>query len=63
MGGDSTKAPYLKSSTNAKIYTGEGKAELFRLIWTDIFQISPEENENFDRMNEERVNEYLQEPP
>ena len=42
------------------MYSDDGKANLLKNIWTDIFRISPEENQDFDQENETMVANYLQ---
>ena len=35
--------------------------KLYREVWENIFQISEEENEDFDDVNDQRVERYLEE--
>ena len=60
MGGKEETTPYLKDDDGNKIYSDDGKANLLKNIWTDIFQISPEENQDFDQENETIVANFLQ---
>ena len=59
MGNKESPAPYLFKSDGSVAYSEEEKIELFHEIWTNIFQISAQENINFDADNEQRVVEYL----
>ena len=41
------------------IYTVEEKEEIFRNIWTNVFRISPQEHQQYDKENETTVNNYI----
>ena len=60
MGGNEELVPFLKGNNGEKIYDEAGKVEIFKNIWTDIFRITVEEDREFDRTNEERVINYLE---
>lgn len=57
-GGTNNSHPYIIHNNN-KLYSEEEKEPVFRKIWENIFQISPEENTQFDQRNEHRVINYL----
>ena len=62
MGGNSrTEQRYLKNSNGEDIYEEEGKEQLFRNYWQNVFKISEEENESFDKAIEEEVKQCLEE--
>ena len=51
---------YLKGHNNEEIYSDEGKENIFRENWKIIFQISEEENNQFDRENDRIVKNQRQ---
>ena len=59
MGNNESPAPYLYKPDGSIAYSEEDKIKLFHEIWTNIFQISAQENTSFDADNEQRVEEYL----
>ena len=52
---NSTEMRYLRGHNNEEIYDDEGKEKIFRENWRKIFQISEEENNQFDRDNDRIV--------
>lgn len=44
---------------NRKIYDDKGKEQIFRDIWSKVFRISQEENQEFDQETEITVNDYI----
>lgn len=59
MGNDSRHSPYLLDPQGNKHYKDEEKELIQRAHWGNIFHISDDENENFDRETEARVTEEL----
>ena len=55
----SHEVKYLKGTNGEEIFEDRKKAVIFRKYWEKIFQISEEENINFDSETEELVNEFL----
>ena len=51
----------LLDANNTKIHEPKDKEKEFRSIWTNVFKITDEENQNFDQDNETMVTEYLNE--
>ena len=47
---NSTEMRYLRGHNNGEIYDDEGKEKIFRENWRKIFQISEEENNQFDKV-------------
>ena len=56
MGSSDDQTPYLYNTAGEKVYSIQDKVNLFKEIWTNIFRISPAENEDFDTENDDRVN-------
>lgn len=50
---------YIKDQNGRKLYSDADKEREFRKRWSKVFDISEEENENFDDENERIVNQYL----
>lgn len=44
---------------NKKLPTDEEKEEAHRAIWKEVFKITQEKNQNYDRNTERGVEEYL----
>lgn len=44
---------------NVVLTSDERKEEVHRRIWSDVFRISPEENQNYDLETEKTVNEFI----
>ena len=61
-GGTINSSSYIQVN-NQKIYKEEEKEPIFRNIWETVFQISPQENLQFDPVNEHTVNNYLRDNP
>ena len=61
MGGKGIKNSYLLDENNVKLYEPKDKERRFRSIWSNVFRISDEENQNFDQENETMVTEFLNE--
>ena len=61
MGEKGIKNSYILDANNAKIHEPKYKEKEFRSIWTNVFKITDEENQNFDQDNETMVTEYLNE--
>lgn len=59
MGGSKDVPPYISDERGNKYYSDDEKEGQFRHIWTDIFRITDEEEANFDRANDRRVNEFI----
>ena len=57
-GNQTITKPYLISN-NIKIFKTEGKEQILRNIWENIFKISPEENQLYEDTVEDTVNNYL----
>ena len=52
MGGDTVKIPYLLDRNGGKIHGTKEKEERFRDIWSNIFKISDDENQEFDLLHD-----------
>lgn len=52
------KPPYMLHNTEI-INKEETKAEFFKGTWDKLFMISPEENIQFDNVNEGRVDVFI----
>ena len=61
MGGKGIENSYILDANNTKIHEPKDKEKEFRSIWTNVFKITDEENQNFDQDNETMVTEYLNE--
>ena len=61
MGGKGIKNSYILDANNTKIHEPKDKEKEFRSIWTNVFKITDEENQNFDQDSETMVTEYLNE--
>lgn len=60
-GVENTQTPYILDAQQNKIYDSAGKENIFRNIWSNVFKITDEENQEFDDENENLVLEYLAE--
>lgn len=58
-GGMDRSNRYLKNSRNEKITDPKEKVQLLKSIWGEVFQITDEENSNFDQAHETRINNFL----
>lgn len=58
---ESKTVKYLKDNNGKEIYKDEEKEEIFRKYWGKIFQISEEENEEFNREINTTVSDKLRE--
>ena len=61
MGEKSIKNSYILNRNNMKLQEPKDKEREFRSIWSNVFRISDEENQNFDHNNEISVTDYLNE--
>lgn len=52
--------PYVKDTNGNKIYENDKKETAFRNIWSQVFTITEEENENYDQDHENTVKEWMQ---
>ena len=61
IGNSKEKQEYIlhPNRQNVKIYDPEGKEEIYRNIWTEIFSMPQEDNIHFDREGKIRVINYL----
>ena len=61
IGNSKEKVDHLidSNNNNNKVFKDEEKEVLYRNIWERIFEIPPEENQNFDIENENKVRDYL----
>ena len=53
--------PYLLDERNNKVFDNKEKERIFRSFWENIFKISPEDNQNFDRQHEILVESFINE--
>ena len=53
-----TKATYIKDHNDKKIYDGNEKETIFRKYWENVFKISEEENNTFDKDNDRHWNTF-----
>ena len=60
MGSDTVKIPYLLDRNGGKIHGTKEKEERFRDIWSNIFKISDDENQEFDFLHGQRIMNYVQ---
>ena len=60
-GSNHIEPPYLVNTRNEKVFEVDGKLELHRENWQEVFQISPEENAQYNQAHEARINEHLRE--
>lgn len=58
-GTDKRSTPYLIDHQGRKVHDTQGQLSLFTNLWRDIFQISDDENEDFDEDNERTVLHFL----
>lgn len=49
------KSPYLLNSQNEKVFEGRDKVMLHSNFWRKTVQITPEENQMFDKMHEDNI--------
>ena len=61
MGGKGIKNSYILDENNIKLHEPEDKEKEFRSIWSNVYRISDEENQNFDHNHETMVTDYLYE--
>ena len=61
MGGKGIKNLYILDENNVKLYEPKDKEKRFCSIWSNVFRISDEENQNFDLNHEAMVTEFLSE--
>ena len=61
MGGKGIKNSYILDENNIKLHEAEDKEKEFGSIWSNVFRISDEENQNFDHNHETMVTDYLNE--
>lgn len=54
------KATYIRDHQDNKIHTEQGREEIFRRYWQNIFRITDEENEDFDEEHEEEIKQALE---
>ena len=59
-GTTNTKTNYIYDDQQNKIFDDTDKVNIFTNIWENIFQITPQENQKFDRENEHRVTQYIE---
>ena len=59
MGSQQTKVEYITAANGTKKHDDQGKEEALQEKWREVFRISPEENQNFDAENENRVLQWL----
>ena len=59
MGGTQEQILYLKNNQGNKCYEDNDKEKLFREIWEQVFQITPEENRLFCPQKEQMVETFL----
>ncbi len=50
---------YLKDSEGNKYYTNKEKCKLFENTWKDAFRITEEEEINFDNLQSEHIDAYI----
>uniref|UniRef100_A0A2P2HYG4 RNA-directed DNA polymerase from mobile element jockey-like n=1 Tax=Hirondellea gigas TaxID=1518452 RepID=A0A2P2HYG4_9CRUS len=50
---------YIKDHNDKEIYEDKDKEVIFRKYWEKIFQITPEENKEFDKETDTKVNQYI----
>ena len=60
LGSSNEKAAYILNENNEKVYSDEGREEIFRSKWSVIFSITPEENRRFDAENDRRVTDFIE---
>ena len=60
MGSTTTPHTYILNSNNEKLYTLEDMEAEHRHFWAQNFQITPQENTQFDAQTEQDVTTYLQ---
>lgn len=60
MGTNSSKITYILNNQGVRLYTDKEQEKEFRNHFTKIFQISDEDNQDFDNETERMVNEFLQ---
>ena len=60
MGGTPNKVSKMMDENGKETSEDNKKEEIHRRYLTKVFQISPQDNVNFDRENEYRINQYLQ---
>lgn len=53
--------PYVKDINGDKIYDDKSKSKAFRNIWSGVFKISEEENEQFDEEHENNIKDWMSE--
>lgn len=60
-GTEKIKVPYVQDTNGNKIYSDIQQERAFRNIWSEVFKITEEENDNFDIEHENFVKEWLSE--
>ena len=60
-GKKSTYTNYMKDNEGRKYYSDKEKCNLMENTWKDVFRISEEEDNNFDKQHADLVNEYINE--
>ena len=59
QGGGKEPLPYLKNEQGEKISDPKQQEQIFRRIWTNVFRISDEENQQFDRQHEDEITRVM----
>ena len=54
------KSDYLKNSRGERVFSNEEREAAMRETWAPIFQITPEQNQEFDQNYEQQVDQFLQ---
>ena len=57
--GDKIKASYIKDHYNQTVYDKDKKENIFRQYWRNIFNISEDENRDFDQKTDTLANDFL----
>lgn len=57
--GNKTQVNQYLQVNNTKLTTDREEEQAHRVIWQDVFKISPEENAEYDRGKAEEVERYL----
>ncbi len=58
-GKKSTYTNYMKDTEGKKYYSNKEKCNLMETTWKDVFKITEEEDNNFDKQHSDQVNEYI----
>lgn len=59
MGHDNNKSKYIINPIGERIYDEVGKEQVFREFWAPIYDITPEENQNYCIETENMVRQHL----